>query len=118
MRARGAELAFGTNDILLKGLDLLRQRHVPSIRRRSRCRAARAPTAAPRGRAIGKQLPNIPKWRATASATYRPTDRFTLHARGRYSSKLYTTLDNADVRYNTYQGFSEWFVMDTKANYR
>jgi iron complex outermembrane receptor protein len=23
-----------------------------------------------------------------------------------------------DVRYNTYQGFSEWFVMDTKVNYR
>ena len=36
----------------------------------------------------------------------------------RYSSKLYTTLDNVDVRYNTYQGFSEWFVMDTHLNYK
>jgi iron complex outermembrane receptor protein len=49
---------------------------------------------------------------------YRPNERFTFTLAGRYSSKLYTTLDNADVRYNTYQGFSDWFVMDTKANYR
>jgi iron complex outermembrane receptor protein len=49
---------------------------------------------------------------------YRPNDRFTYTLAARYSSKLYTTLDNVDVRYNTYQGFSEWFVMDTKANYR
>ena len=88
-----------------------------STRRRSRCRAARARRAAPDA-AIGKQLPNIPKWRATATAMYRPTERFTFTLAGRYSSKLYTTLDNADVRYNTYQGFAEWFVMDTKANYQ
>jgi iron complex outermembrane receptor protein len=37
---------------------------------------------------------------------------------GRYSDKLYTTLDNADVHPNTYQGFSEWFVMDARVNYR
>jgi iron complex outermembrane receptor protein len=49
---------------------------------------------------------------------YRPNDRFTYTLAGRYSSRLYTTLDNADVRYNTYQGFSEWFVMDTHLNYK
>ena len=47
----------------------------------------------------------------------RPT-RSAFNLAGRYSSKMYTTLDNADVNYNTYQGFGEWFVMDTRANYR
>ena len=37
---------------------------------------------------------------------------------GRYSDKMYTTLDNSDVRFNTYQGFDGWFVMDARANYR
>ncbi|HEX4684529.1 MAG TPA: hypothetical protein VH277_17550, partial [Gemmatimonadaceae bacterium] len=31
---------------------------------------------------------------------------------------MFTTLDNADVNPNTYQGFSEWFVMDTRASFR
>ena len=37
---------------------------------------------------------------------------------GRYSDKVYTTLDNADVRPNVFQGFNSWFVMDTHVNYR
>ena len=37
---------------------------------------------------------------------------------GRYSGMLFTTLDNADVNPNTYQGFAEWFVADARANYR
>jgi iron complex outermembrane recepter protein len=31
---------------------------------------------------------------------------------------FYTALDNSDVRFNTYQGFDGWFVMDARANYR
>ena len=68
--------------------------------------------------AIGKFLPNIPKWRANVVSTYRPGERLALTLAGRYSGKLYTTLDNADVHFNTYQGFSEWFVADARANYR
>jgi iron complex outermembrane receptor protein len=30
---------------------------------------------------------------------------------------MYTTLDNADVRFNTYQAFDGWFVMDARATY-
>jgi iron complex outermembrane receptor protein len=116
VRARGAELAFGTNDILLEGLAF--SGNVTAVDPKTLAMSGRASTTAAPDAAIGKQLPNIPKWRATATAMYRPDDRFTFTLAGRYSSKLYTTLDNVDVRYNTYQGFSEWFVMDTKANYR
>jgi iron complex outermembrane receptor protein len=68
--------------------------------------------------AIGKQLPNIPKWRVAFTTTYRPDTRMSLSFSGRYSDKLYTTLDNSDVHFNTYQGFNSWFVADAHANYR
>ena len=118
VRARGLELAVGTNDVLLQGLAF--SGNVTFVDPKTLAMTGRAssdPTA-PANAAIGKQLPNIPKFRTTATAMYRPNERFTYTLAGRYSTKLYTTLDNADVRYNTYQGFSDWFVMDTKANYR
>jgi iron complex outermembrane recepter protein len=118
VRARGAELAFGTNDVLIKGLAF--SGNVTAVDPKTLALSGRA-SAADTGAvsaAIGKQLPNIPKWRSTLTALYRPDEHFTFTLAGRYSSKLYTTLDNVDVRYNTYQGFSEWFVMDSKVNYR
>jgi iron complex outermembrane receptor protein len=119
VRARGAELAFGTNDILLTGLAISGNLTFVDPKTLAMSGRASADTsAAARDAAIGKQLPNFPKWRTTVTAMYRPNDRLTYTLAARYSSKLYTTLDNVDVRYNTYQGFSEWFVMDTKLNYR
>jgi iron complex outermembrane receptor protein len=116
VRARGAELAIGTNDVLLQGLAI--SGNVTFVDPKTLAMSGRASATAPADAAIGKQLPNIPKFRTTVSAMYRPNDRLTYTLAGRYSTKLYTTLDNADVRYNTYQGFSDWFVMDTKVNYR
>jgi iron complex outermembrane receptor protein len=118
VRARGAELAFGTNDVLIKGLAF--SGNVTAVDPKTLALSGRASVAdsGATSNAIGKQLPNIPKWRTTVTALYRPDEHFTFTLAGRYSSKLYTTLDNVDVRYNTYQGFSEWFVMDTKVNYR
>ena len=116
VRARGAELGFGTNDVLVRGLAL--SGNVTFVDPKTLAMSGRASATAAPDAAIGKQLPNIPKWRSTATAMYRPNDRLTYTLAARYSSKLYTTLDNADVRYNTYQGFSEWFVMDTKLNFR
>jgi len=72
-------------------------------------------TAAP-GAAIGKRLPNIPDKRFTMVGTYQPIRPLTFTLAGRYNGKMYTTLDNTDVNPNTYQGFSQWFVADAKAN--
>ena len=116
VRARGAELAFGTNDVLVQGLAF--SGNVTLVDPKTLAMTGRASATAAPDAAIGKQLPNIPKFRSTATAMYRPNERLTYTLAARYSSKLYTTLDNADVRYNTYQGFSDWFVMDTKLNYR
>lgn len=118
VRARGVELTMGERDAVVKGLELTGT--ATYLDARTLALSGRASATAPADAAIGKQLPNIPKWRATAIATYTPPafSRLSLTTAGRYSSALWTTLDNADVNPNVYQGFSGWFVMDTKARVR
>jgi iron complex outermembrane receptor protein len=116
VRARGAELVFGTSDLFVHGLDF--SASGTYVDARTLALSGRASATAPAGSAVGKFLPNIPQRRATFAGTYRPDGQWSLTLAGRYSSKLYTTLDNADVRFNTYQGFAEWFVMDARAMYR
>ena len=55
--------------------------------------------------AVGKHVPNIPAWRATLGATYRPNDCWAFTAAMRYSSKQYSTLDNTDTVRNVFQSF-------------
>jgi iron complex outermembrane receptor protein len=104
------------HDLVIPGLEL--QGSATYLDATTLATSGRASATAPADAAIGKQLPNIPKWRATFIATYRPIERMSLALGGRYSDKLYTTLDNADVNPNTYQGFAAWFVADAKASYR
>jgi iron complex outermembrane receptor protein len=113
VRARGAEVVLGGN---IAGLEL--SGSATYLDAKTLALSGRASATAPEGTAIGAFLPNIPKWRANFVSTYRPDDRLALTFAGRYSGKIYTTLDNADVRFNTYQGFSEWFVADAHVNYR
>jgi iron complex outermembrane receptor protein len=116
VRSRGAEVVLGTTDLFVNGLELSASATGLDARTLALSGSASA-TAAP-GSAIGKRLPNIPEWRASFAGTYHAAGNLALTLAGRYSSKLYTTLDNTDVNTNTYQGFAEWFVMDTHANYR
>lgn len=113
VRARGAEVTLGGN---IGALEL--SGSGTYLDARTLALSGRASATAPAGSAVGAFLPNIPKWRANFVSTYRPDDRLALTFAGRYSGKIYTTLDNSDVRFNTYQGFSEWFVADAHVNYR
>ena len=116
VRARGIELAVGENGIGIRSVEL--SGSATYVDARTLALSGRASATAPAGSAVGKFLPNIPRWRASFLGTYRPDQRLALSLGGRYSDKMYTTLDNADVRFNTYQGFDGWFVMDARANYR
>jgi iron complex outermembrane receptor protein len=120
VRARGVEVVLGERDIVIPGLDL--SGSVTYLDARTLATSGRASATASADAAIGKKLPNIPDWRASFVATYAPPvralSRLTLTTAGRYSGALWTTLDNADVNPNTYQGFSAWFVMDAKARVR
>jgi iron complex outermembrane receptor protein len=115
VRARGVELAVGETDMLISGLEL--SGSATYVDAKTLALSGRASATAPAGSAIGKQLPNIPKWRANVAATYRPDMKLAFTVAGRYSGLVYTTLDNADVHPNTYQGFSEWFVADAHVHY-
>ena len=118
VRSQGVEVVLGSNDLFVRGLEL--QGSATYTGAKTLALSGRASASAPAEAAIGKALPNIPKRRATFSATYRPDQqrKLALTVAGRYSDKMYTTLDNADVNPNTYQGFSAWFVADARANYR
>ena len=116
VRARGIEASVGASDLFVRHLSL--SANATYLDARTLALSGRASATATAGSAIGKFLPNIPRWRASFVGTYQPLVPLSVSLAGRYSAKLFTTLDNADVHPNTYQGFGEWFVMDARANYR
>jgi iron complex outermembrane receptor protein len=67
--------------------------------------------------AEGRRTPQIPRWRATAVATYRPNDQWAITLAARYSDRVYATIDNSDVYTHTYQGFDSYFVLDARVSY-
>lgn len=115
-RTRGAEFSFTTPVRVTTRFDL--SGSVTYLDAKTLALSGQASATAPAGSAIGKRLPNVPEWRGSAQATYRPVSGLALSLGARYSDMLYTTLDNADVHTNTWQGFTEWFVMDARANYQ
>ncbi len=68
--------------------------------------------------AVGKHVPNIPDWRATLGATYRPNAYLAFTAAARYSGKQYSTLDNTDKIPNVFGAFDRFTVVDIRAQYR
>lgn len=68
--------------------------------------------------AEGKRLPQVPEWRATATAVWRPNERLSLSLSGRYASRSFATIDNADRVGHTYQGFEAYLVFDARAEWR
>ncbi len=107
-RARGVEFAFLRNDL------------IPRFDLSGSVTYADATTRADAGfpAAVGKSIPTVPRWKATALATWRPVDGVALSAAARYSSRLYGSLDNSDVNGNTYQGFYKYFVVDLRAQFQ
>lgn len=116
VRARGAEIVLEQNNVLFRGLEFTGS--LTYLDAKTLALSGRASATAPASSAIGKKLPNIPDWRASFVLTYRPDQRCAFTVAGRYSDKLWTTLDNTDVNPNVYQGFAAWFAADVHANFR
>lgn len=107
-RARGIELAVNRRDIV-PGIDLSGSVTYSDART---VKDAGFPAA------VGKLLPSVPHWKASAVVTWRPDDALSLTAAARYASRNYATLDNSDRVGNTYQGFYRYFVVDARALFR
>jgi len=106
-RTRGVELAFDKRDIL-PGVDLAGS--ATWVEPLIRADAAFAP-------AIGKDIPQVPRRRATIVATWRPTPPVSLTAALRYASRSWATIDNSDPVANTWQGFAGYTVVDLRATF-
>lgn len=107
-RAHGIELALDQRDVM------------PGIDVQGSVTYADAQTSKNAGfpASVGKLLPSVPHWKATAVLTWHPSSGIALTTAARYASRNYATLDNSDTVGNTYQGFYKYFVVDARAQFK
>jgi iron complex outermembrane receptor protein len=113
IRTSGLELAFNGTDVLRRGLDLS-----GSVTYADSIIQANDGFVATPGDTVGKRQPNVPAWRATALASYRFDERWSVAYGARYSGAQYRTLNNADVNGDTYQGVSRYFTTDLRLRWQ
>lgn len=108
-RTHGIEAVFDWRDALLPGLDLTGSLILvdPEIVSDPAFPAAQ-----------GKDIPQVPRRRATLVATYRLAEHASFTLAGRYASRSFGTIDNSDVVTHTYQGFEGYVVLDARATVR
>jgi len=108
VRSRGIEAVVDRNDVLFDGLAL--SGSITFVNSRVAADAA-FPNA------VGKRTPQVPKWRASLVATYRPDDAWAFTLAARYADRSFGTIDNSDIVSHTYQGFEGYLVLDARAHY-
>jgi iron complex outermembrane receptor protein len=108
-RVQGIELVADQKNVLIDGLDLS-----GSLTYADGHTVKDTAFAA----AVGKYIPQLPKLRGEAVATYHATDALDLTLAGRYSDRSFGTIDNSDPDSHTFQGFDGYFVLDARAHYQ
>jgi iron complex outermembrane receptor protein len=108
-RSHGVELAFEHDDLLVHGLDLSGSVTLvdPKTQSDPAFRAAE-----------GKDLPQVPRRRATFVATWHESERASFTLAARAASRAFGTIDNSDPISHTFQGFDGYFVVDARADFR
>jgi iron complex outermembrane receptor protein len=114
-RQRGIELVTQQKNFLIRGLEL--SGSLTYVDARILANSGYVATT-PGTSSVGKRTPYVPDWRATLVATYRPDDQWAYTLAGRYSGRLFGTVDNTDINPATYQGFESFFVLDARVRYR
>jgi iron complex outermembrane receptor protein len=109
MRTTGLEVAYQANDVAVRGLDLSGSITFADSKT---VKNDNNPAS------VGKWQPRVPRWRASAVATYRPDDRWSYTVGARYSGRQYSQLDNSDVNGDAYTGVSQFFVVDARVQYK
>ena len=116
IRSRGVEIVAEKTDVLVRGLDL--SGSVTFVDSRILADPAFRNAAGVLTDVTGNYTPNIPRLKSTAVATYRHDEHWSGTLAARYSARAWATLDNTDINPNTYQGFAQYFVMDTRVRYQ
>jgi len=66
---------------------------------------------------VGCRQPRVPDWRATALASWRPTEFLSATLGARYSGLQFSQLDNSDVHGASYTGTSDYLVYDARLRF-
>jgi iron complex outermembrane receptor protein len=110
---RGLEAAFNSHQLWLPGLDLSASlTYADSIIREN------AGFVTTPGDTLGKRQPNIPRWRATALATYQWSPEWSGTVALRHSGRQFNTLDNSDTHGDAYMGVSSFTTVDVRARWQ
>ncbi|HEX8571587.1 MAG TPA: TonB-dependent receptor [Allosphingosinicella sp.] len=109
VRTSGVELAFERRGLVMPSLDLSGS---VTLARPKVVEDPAFPAAE------GKDIPQVPRRRATLVLTWHATEAASLTLAGRYSSRSFGTIDNSDLVTHTYQGFEGFLVADARANLR
>ena len=113
VHAYGIELAGNFKDIAKEGLDLYGQvtRVWSAIDESSSLGSL--------GQSVeGNPITYVSPWRATVMAAYRPDEKLSYSMAGRYQEAGASSLDNNDIKRDTYGGFQSFFVLDAKVRYQ
>jgi iron complex outermembrane receptor protein len=108
-RARGVEIVADQYDAFIPGLELMGSLTFTDGR------IVRDTVFAG---AVNKYIPQLPKLRGNAMATWRPNNDWSFTLGARYSDRSFGTIDNSDPVSQTYQGFGGYLVVDARARYR
>ncbi|MFL6856452.1 MAG: TonB-dependent receptor [Allosphingosinicella sp.] len=65
--------------------------------------------------AIGKDIPQVPRRRATLVATWHEGEGASFTLAARYAGRSFATIDNSDTVAHAWQGFESYFVVDARA---
>ncbi|PWB95926.1 TonB-dependent receptor [Methylosinus sporium] len=121
VRNSGVEVAARKDNVLVQGLELVGSATYLNARVISDSKWAPSGGTNYDNWALsvaGKRVPNVPDWRATMQATYRPDDHWAFTVAARYQGQMWTTLANNDIAHGVYQSFDRFFVVDTKIHYK
>jgi iron complex outermembrane recepter protein len=118
IRMQGVELSAQKEDVAIKGLQLFGSvTYVDSRILSDPTWAGTNPLTGLPDTVVGKRVPNVPDWRATLGATYRPNESWAYTVAARFSGKQYSTLDNTDIIPHVFGAFDDYVVVDMKVHY-
>jgi iron complex outermembrane recepter protein len=117
IRMQGVELSADKDNVVIKGLQVFGSVTYVDSRILSDPTFINPLTGQPAS-VVGDRVPNVPDWRATIGATYRPNDSWAYTVAARYSGKQYSTLNNADIIPHVFGAFDNYFVVDMKIHYK
>ncbi len=109
IRTQGVEMSAQWQDVLVHGLDLQGSATFTDAEVLAN---AGAPST------VGNKPTRIPKAMFKLVSTYHQGNNLSYSLAARYSGRQYTNLSNTDVNPDTYGGASNFFVLDTKVNYK